>query len=168
MGTNFYWRVDPILLPNGEPVPIDRNEPSIHIGKRSSAGLYCWRCAVTLCKDGREGIHRGVPGGFSRGVTAYLAEQQQRWHTRCPVCGTAPLPFEERHTDAGRLHPVRGVCSFSWAQDPESVGVICEQRSDEQIVEDEYGDPLTGREFLDMLRADCPIQATHSIGRVFS
>lgn len=48
MGTNYYAR--------GYRRIADM-DPQYHIGKRSAAGLYCWDCGKTLCKDGESGIH---------------------------------------------------------------------------------------------------------------
>src|SRR5437879_5718682 len=75
MGTNFYWRTAATLLPTGEDVPEDSDDPRIHIGKRSAAGPYCWDCDQTLCKDGIDGIHQGKSG----------------WYPACPRCGKEPL-----------------------------------------------------------------------------
>jgi hypothetical protein len=57
MGTNFYTIDD------------------IHIGKRSAAGLYCFDCEVTLCKNGEDAIHQGSSG----------------WYNTCPKCGKVGL-----------------------------------------------------------------------------
>lgn len=176
MGTNYYWRVPDLTLPTGERAPLDRDDPIIHIGKRSSAGLYCWDCDLTLCKAGMAGIHHSDirPG------ESYADERKRRWHERCPTCDQPPAPIngltegpaavELGFAKAPTTRPsgVRGAASFSWAQDPEAVGAICEQRADEPIIEDEYGDPLTGREFLAMIRSNCPIQFTEMIGLEFS
>lgn len=42
-----------------------------HIGKRSAAGLYCWDCGITLCKDREAGNH--------------LSES--KWFEACHKCG---------------------------------------------------------------------------------
>ena len=44
MSTNFY------LHTKGE---------EIHIGKRSAAGLYCYKCHTTTCEGGDKAIHTG-------------------------------------------------------------------------------------------------------------
>lgn len=41
MSTNFYWAHEPISLPTGVPLPVDRYDPEYHIGK-SSAGRFAW------------------------------------------------------------------------------------------------------------------------------
>ena len=167
MGTNFYWR-DPVDITDRTGAPwepdLSQDDPRIHIGKRSAAGLYCWDCDVTLCKGGNDAIHHGISD----------------WHDRCPRCGASKSPNEARvmvsssAVELGFAKPATkrktGVCgaaSFSWAQDPERVGAICEQSADTPIIEDEYGTVLTGKGFLVMLRSNCPIQFTDSIGSRF-
>lgn len=161
MGTNFYWRTE-LLLPVEPGTSMD--DPRVHIGKRSAAGPYCWDCSLTLCKGGESAIHYGVSG----------------WFENCPSCGRAKIkddPFSSGASaielgfakpNAERPAGVRSTSSFSWAQDPERVGAICDQRPDEQIIQDEYGQLLTGREFVDMLRSNCPVQFTDNIGVEFS
>lgn len=160
MGTNFYWRTE-LLLPIDPGISMDH--PSVHIGKRSAAGQYCWGCSLTLCKGGESQIHMGTSG----------------WYDHCPNCGDVQAKQDWSKGAAGielgfaqplsvRPTGVRSTSSFSWAQDPESVGAICEQRPTEQIVQDEYGRLLTGCEFIEMLRANCPVQFTDSIGIEFS
>lgn len=80
MGTNFYFM--------GE-----------HVGKQSAAGLYCWNCHETLCKDGKDGIHKG----------------KSEWHEACPKCGLMPKSWKEREPMKG----ISTVCSFTWAMEPE-------------------------------------------------
>jgi hypothetical protein len=63
---------------------------------------------------------------------------------------------------------VQSASSFSWAQDPERVGVLCEQLGAVEGIIDEYGRVYSGNGFLAMLRANCPLQFTQSIGRVFA
>ncbi len=161
MGTNFFWRTE-LLLPI-EP-GLSMYDPRVHIGKRSAAGPYCWDCSLTLCQGGESAIHYGRSG----------------WFDNCPKCGgvrvtTNSLSEGAAAIELGFAAPnverptgVRSTSSFSWAQDPERVGAICDQRANEQIVQDEYGRLLTGREFIDMLRANCPIQDLSMIGIDFS
>lgn len=164
MGTNFYWR----LGMENSPVPGDDDWDSmdirVHIGKRSAAGQYCWDCDVTLCKGGNAEIHMG----------------RTEWWNACPKCGSLPVPHDgfssgPAAVELGFAKPrverptgVRGTSSFSWAQDPERVGAICEQRSGELVVVNEYGDTMTGRDFLDMLLANCAVQYLDMVGREFS
>lgn len=164
MGTNFYWSVPEAKLPNGEQMPIDRDDPVVHIGKRSAAGRYCWDCDVTLQIGGKDEIHMGRAGQLDA----------------CPNCGRVvdehdpfshgPVAVELGFAEPEHARPTGvGFCSsFSWAQDPERVGTICRQRADEPLIEDEYGRVMTCGEFLVMLEANCPVQFTHSIGRYFS
>ena len=115
------------------------DDPRVHIGKASSAGRYCWKCRVSLCMDGEDKIHCG--GG---------------WLEECPHCGATGAPV------------VRAAWSFTWAQEPDQVRSILQGRPDELLVVDERGDASTGREFLRMLEAECPIQFKHSIGSRFT
>lgn len=159
MGTNFYWRVESPTLPTGHQVEIniDTIDPSIHIGKRSAAGPYCYDCGTTLCRDGEAHVHDGPPvRHYANGhvvMSDYLERERERWHQTCPGCG-------KRSEDVGR------ACSFSWAQDPETVKRICRERPDDVLIEDEYGDTFTGAGFLAELDG-CPIVFTHSIGAQF-
>ena len=153
MGTNFYWA--------GAPEDCDTMDPEWHIGKRSAAGRYCWDCRVTLCVGGEADIHYG----------------RSSWHDACPRCGAAPiaaglnsaaveLGFSKPATDRDR--GVTSAASFSWAQEPSQVRSRCERAMDEALVRDEYGDTLTGREFLRMLASNCPIEFTQHVGAWFS
>jgi hypothetical protein len=149
-------------------MPSDDMSPLVHIGRRCGAGQYCWDCKKTLCRAGEDTIHY---------ASSYA------WHTSCPSCGAAAR--SEFTTEAGedeephiyergigdrkiplRRRGVGSACSFTWAQDPKMVYAICAARPDEQIIKDEYGRPLTGEEFLEVLR-NCPIQFTDSIGKEF-
>jgi len=164
MGTNFYWRLGLPELPTGDDAPIDDMDPVIHIGKRSAAGLFCWDCEETLCEGGRAGIHTGRYGMYEK----------------CPKCGQLPtqrsgLTEGAAAVELGFARPaterptgVRSTSSFSWAQDPERVGAICKSRPDDALIEDEYKQIYTGREFIDMLNANCGVQFTDSVGIAFS
>lgn len=174
MSTNFYWittneRKATLTLPTGETIEgpaIGEDDPRVHIGKRSTAGLYCWDCRVTLCKHGEEAIH----GGTDRSA----------WYDRCPRCEKPPYGENELRAgpaavELGFAKPrdvrptgVRGTCSFSWAQDPDGVRRTCEARMDDEVVIDEYGHRLTGGAFLAMLRANCAIEFRRWIGEMFS
>lgn len=151
MGTNFYWVTEPIKLPTGELICMDQDDPRIHIGKRSAAGLYCWDCKVTLCKGGEAGIHHS----------------KNEWHSACPECGATRS--EDMHntinvelgfskvTDNPR-RGIQGCCSFTFAQDPLVVKRICTENRLKKIIEDEYDRQFTGSEFLDDVLAYCPIK----------
>jgi hypothetical protein len=165
MGTNFFWIVDGRLsLPTGDEVPIDRDDPSIHLGKRSAAGRYCWDDNVTLAVGGLGAVHSG------RGML-----------DACPVCGKpfvvrgAPFRKGPAAVELGFAEPetvrptgVGAAASFSWAQDPIKAKAVLERNRDTEVVEDEYGRRYTGGAFLTMLEANCPMEFTDSIGRSFS
>ncbi len=166
MGTNFYWIAEAQYVSGplaGEPVDLDRDDPKIHIGKRSAAGLYCWDCGVTLAKGGEAIIHTG----------------DAAWYESCPRCGaeptktnnlaTGPAAVELGFAEPAKARPtgVHGCASFTWAQDPAAVRATCSGVR-EPIVVDEYGRKLTGFEFLRMLTTNCPIEFTELIGEAFS
>lgn len=151
MGTNFYWK--------GVPEDMD---PEHHIGKRSAAGLWCWDCGLTLCEGGIDGIHMSRFG----------------WHKTCPKCGAEPvaegLAAGAGAVELGFAKPrtkkptgVRSCSSFTWAQDPAKVRAKCEENANKKVVVDEYGRKLTGREFLTMVKVNCPVQFHDSIGTQF-
>lgn len=138
MGTNFY---------------IDKKQTK-HIGKRSSAGFYCWDCDITLCKQGNDGIHH----------------EESRWYKTCPKCGKEPeiekltknstgreLGFNK--TKPNRKKGVKSCSSFRWAIYPNKLKKI-------KKVYNEYGDKLSIKEFNKML-SECPIQYLNSIGDIF-
>lgn len=154
MSTNFYWHLgsnDLDDLPHSD-------DPKVHIGKRSAAGLYCWDCGLTLCTQGEAGVHKGF--GF---------------YDTCPRCGTAPTTQEGLNKGAvavelGFARPLAvrptGVCScasFTWAQHPHDVRQRAAQGAN---VEDEYGRVIDAQEFLQMIDASCPIYL-YAIGRWF-
>ncbi len=170
MGTNFYWKVPkrprkPVLLPTGALVEagdaLDTTNPLVHLGKRSAAGLYCWDCSVTFCQDGEAQIHSG------RG----------RWHKSCPRCGerqkllkegqfNRSMSIELGFAQADEVRPtgVSTCSSFSWAQDPAKAKEALGTRAEKVVVVDEYGREYTGRQFLGMLAANCPVEFTHTLG----
>lgn len=171
MGTNFYWAMperQSFTLPTGDVIEAGFSDycddARIHIGKRSAAGLYCWNCRITLCVGGETEIHMG----------------RSDWLEVCPKCGQSKADVDGLRqgpaaVELGFAKPevvpptgVRGCASFSWAQDPERVKRICEQRLEEELIVDEYGRRLTCNQFLQMLAANCPVQFTDHIGREFS
>ena len=170
MGTNFYWIIPTaqtlaVRLPTGQEleIEVERDDPRIHIGKRSAAGLFCWDCNLTLCRGGIGHLHKG------RG----------EWYEQCPQCngepvneglsaGPAALELGFAQPRASRPTGVRGCSSFSWAQDAAAVRGICEQRLEDELIEDEYGRRLTGNQFLGMLAANVPVEFYDSVGAWFS
>jgi hypothetical protein len=158
MGTNFYW------LEKDACTHCDRRATEgAHIGKRSAAGMFCWDCDETLCNGGKMAVHYGVSG----------------WSTTCRKCGAAPVANEglkagPAAVELGFAPPrderpkgVRGTSSFSWEIQPGEVRSICEAKLNDRCVVDEYGHVSTGGEFLRMLRANCGIEFTGSIGTDF-
>jgi len=140
MGTNFYDAVT-----------------GRHLGKRAAAGLYCWDCRVTLCREGESRIH--------------TTPSQTGWYAACPSCGRAPE--EERLVDSAAgcelgfkstmpqpEYGVIGCASFSWAVEPRSLETV-------EAIVDEYGNKYTFHEFVVMLE-ECQIQHLDLIGVGFS
>jgi len=166
MGTNFYWT---------RAVKFRKDDdPTVHIGKRSAAGLYCWDCGLTMCKLGTSRVHGNVVWHDGK-------RGPWRWHEECPECGQKPV---EEGLDAGpaavelgfteprkeRPTGVRGCSSFTWAQESDRVREKCLKFHNRflRVIVDEYGRKMTGREFGEMLDANCPIQFMDSIGERFS
>jgi hypothetical protein len=173
MGTNFYIR--------GHNHDTD---PQWHIGKRSSAGPYCWDCRITLCKKGEQDIHMGCrkPGHIACDCG---------WHKECPKCGAKPVKEGLEAGSGGRelgfnkSRPkaktgVQSCASFTWAMSPDTLSSYVSQGSagqcpccnrdyddKEKIIQDEYGDLFTWHEFL-MILEECPVQYNDSIGQEFS
>lgn len=160
MGTNFYIRGHR-----------RDDDPGYHIGKRSAAGMYCWDCGVTLCKDGNEAVHQG----------------RSEWHKSCPKCGAKPHTEDFSNSTGGRelgfnkntpakKTGVASCSSFSWALKFDEIKweehgfcPCCNQiftRRD-KVIEDEYERLYTLAEFESVL-SECPIQYTDSIGQYFS
>jgi hypothetical protein len=145
MGTNFYWK--------DRPNDADKMDPRYHIGKRSAAGLWCWNCNTTLCKGGVDHIH----------------DNRSSFYDACPRCGAKPRVEDRIPTACGvelgftkprerKPSGVHSCASFAWAQDAESVRLRCMDSGDRKVIVDEYGREMTGREFLEMLEANCPVQ----------
>ena len=168
MGTCFYVR--------GHANSDDHTNPSVHIGKRSAAGIYCWDCHQTLCMQGEEAIHYSGRNEF---------------YDKCPKCGKEPIKEELSESAAGRelgfnkdeprrKKGVASCCSFTWAMSPDdlciniddNLQVPCDFDDHEAIydaapVEDEYGRLYTIPEFMTMLK-ECPVQFMQHIGEHFS
>lgn len=156
MGTNFYIRG---FKSN------DSMDPKYHIGKRSAAGLWCWDCGITLCKDGIERVHNDKcphSAPFCR----------CRWYKACPKCGKELVNEGLTHSSVGRelgfnhdqpakKTGVQSCSSFTWCMDPEK---FLKKRV---TIWNEYGDTFSHDEFMAILE-ECPIQSTKSIGQWFS
>jgi len=153
MGTNFYIKGHR-----------DSDEPKYHIGKRSAAGLYCWKCRTTLCKDGKSEIHSGPKdvkynsGGFMD-IKDYNEKENERWYDKCPHCGLEPEKENLENSSSGRELGFNKNCpqkkigvsscsSFTWAR---------RLTPKIKLIEDEYGQIYTRKEF-DKVLEECPIQ----------
>jgi len=187
MGCNFYWNLgfnvdgkttwyDPkkvkTVLPTREETSLHyfTHDTDKHLGKRSAAGHYCWDCQVTLCKGGPSKIHYSCEHPIGCNC---------RWYDKCPHCGKESVKegldsgaiARELGFDKSKPRARTGVSScssFSWGLDPEKVKEICRKHGDDNVVINEYGDVMTGYEFLKELELNCPIQYTELIGNDFS
>ena len=147
MGTNFY-------LLNGT-----------HLGKRSAAGHYCYKCDVSLVT--------GQPGGMNPAASPHAGGWASR--NSCPNCGQSyqnegglyqPELFKPTPEETARelaSGDVRGAYSFSYAVAPSMVAVYNPRRK----VTSEYGDKMTLQEFRNMVER-AKFRFTDSIGREFS
>ena len=150
MGTNFFTK---------HPNEIeDLMDPKFHIGKRSAAGPYCWKCGITLCKKGNSRVH-------------YSDLSMDSWYKSCPVCGNGYMPKDFSQSSAGKelgfnKNPplikvgVTSCCSFNWAMHPNNLNGL-------SSVYDEYGQSYTFFNLMLMILLDCPIQYYDSIGEMF-
>jgi hypothetical protein len=160
MGTNFYIR-------GGR----HSEDPDLHLGKRSAAGLYCWDCNRTLCKGGEPQIHH-----------------ESAFFDSCPSCGKKPEPAHLESSAVGRelgfnkstpkrKTGVDGCASFSWCVPPGILEQLIQEHEacptcdrpwhTPEVIENEYGDLYTLDEFKGVLE-ECPVQFTHSVGQSFS
>ena len=138
-----------------------------HIGKRSAAGLFCWDCMITLCKNGNEGIHYGCKEHRS-------ALCNCGWYDKCPKCGKEKeiesLESSSMGTELGfnkeepkKKTGVKTCSSFSWAIDPNKFKEL-----KIKFIIDEYEERFTKQEFEKMLEEWCPVHYTRSVGKEFS
>lgn len=172
MGTNFYVRCHGHVSATGKP---------IHIGKRSAAGLYCYSCKVSLCKDGEKGVNHSI----------------SKWHDQCPKCSKKPIKESLAESSAGielgfnkdvfkkKKKGVASCSAFNWSikmqdlieivkkefEEPEGfIHCPCCQQTildRENVIQDEYGQLFTWKAFDKLLKA-CPIHKHDSIGQEFS
>lgn len=160
MGVNFYIKKyfdKPIKVPN----QFNKDSPTIHIGRISWAGDYCWDCEITLCKDGENKTYQ-VSEDF--------------WYLRCPKCGKENIDTEDTiipvlvfRLPKRRGKDVESCYSFTWAQEPEEFKRIMTAYiySKKYIALDGEGVPYTFRQFLQLLDY-CPIQLTDRVGQYFT
>jgi len=163
MGTCFYSRKD------YDPAQLDfdvRSDPKVHIGKRSAAGWYCWDCGITLCKDGKAGVHLG----------------RSNWLEVCPICRKSKATEDLNISSVGRelgfctTKPqvktgVASCCSFSWAMPHTDFAALVNMKLEgydepDKVIVNEYGDLFTMEEFLEVLK-ECPIQFFDTVGDSF-
>ena len=151
MGTNYYLVTDE----NTE------HDYENHIGKRSAAGRYCWKCDVTLCKEGKDFVHKS---------------SDKSWLDFCPNCGDkydvnhgGNAAFKELGFFDGDLETetIGSCASFSWAKYP--FKVYDELRKNKKLrIQDEYGRFFTTQDFKEMIQKNCPIQYFENVGESFS
>lgn len=138
MSTNFYW------IKN----PESKESIHVHIGKRSAAGLFCWKCGIGQCKWSRD-VHQG-PGRMELGT-----------FDTCPGCGNS---FEIKatgwdHTAGVELGFAKSrnlsrtgigtASSFTWTMLSHKWKLQSMITDDRKVIRDEYGDEYTAREFLE-------------------
>jgi hypothetical protein len=145
MGTNFYW----IKHQGDESI-------QYHIGKRSAAGRYCYDCGSTFNKDGTQSIH-------------FSDRKRLGWNDVCPCCGKVPDDKTPRYNpvmiELGFEKPgekpaegIAGASSFTWTMMKHMWDLEKQIMYASPLVVDEYGREYTAKEFLDMIKRDCPIQ----------
>ena len=139
MGTNYYWK---------DKYKDDEynGDIQVHIGKRSAAGLYCWDCGTTLCKDGERSIHYS----------------ESNWYSKCPSCGKERIEESLESSSMGlelgfnkqglNRTGVSSCSSFTWTlMKHKSELLKLTENCKEKVVINEYGDEFTACEFLDLL-----------------
>ena len=142
MGTNFYWI--------GKTHEDGEDDPSVHIGKRSAAGLYCWDCGTTLCSDGTERIHYGRVDFFKT----------------CPNCNKSPNDGKTTgHVELGFAEPkdvgrkgVTSCCSFIWTMMKHKRDLKYLFNVNKKVVIDEYNREYTAKEFFEEALAGVAIE----------
>jgi hypothetical protein len=169
VGTNFYIvgikKDDSGRYSADYPRDLHREPERVHLGKRSAAGLYCWDCGVTLCKDGKSRIH------FTK-----LGDYEERWHQSCPQCGKMSQDEKLEESTVGRelgfnkseprkKKGVTSCSSFNWAIKKSHWKKLAEIPNTE--IKNEYGDVFTIEQFEAVL-SECPVQYFHLIGSIFS
>jgi len=105
----------------------ERDDPKVHIGKRSAAGAWCDRCGSTLTRDGTQYVHKSS----SRQLDA------------CPICYTSRDDF-------------KAACSFtlSMMAHVDTLKELAVLAPDVTIVADEYGRLFTASQMLEIID-DC-------------
>lgn len=97
------------------------------------------------------------------------------WFKRCPSCGKKhekepSLSEGSGAVELGFAKPndkkqsgVQTVSSFSWAVVPYEFKEWLEDEMNNECIMDEYGRKMTGKEFMEMLEHNCPIQYYYSL-----
>lgn len=158
MGTNFYWtKIQPWFLENAKNVVLDLKgdceNPVIHIGKRSAAGLYCTKCGCTINRCGTQSIHSEAPDIAILSDPHLTEERKQREWARqksmyyfdeCPCCGTPFLDENNEPSDG-----IKSICSFRWTlmKHKELLMNLALDDNSEKVVRDEYDRLYTAKEF---------------------
>lgn len=149
MGTNFYldkrlWEEDWYIE--------DEDDPRVHIGKRSAAGLYCWDCRRPL-----EDYDKGI----------------------CPLCQKKHEPESLEDSAAGRelgfktglpkkKKGVKSAARFIWAMPPlDFFKKAFRLGAKTKIVKDEIGRGYTVKQFGGLLD-ECTKHDYGFVGRWFS
>ena len=158
MGTNYYWMNGFIEDPRQFGQFIDeaeiemRDDPRVHIGKRSAAGRWCWDCGVSLAREGTREVH-----------------YRSTWHDACPACGktwdeSIPITRGTGGMELGFVKaadvPKVGVSScssFTWTMMEHKRRATAYSRAqdfeDKKVIRNEYGAEFTAAEFLECLSA---------------
>lgn len=133
MGTNYYWKVVPQEIIDLGVKYSGTDSIGLHIGKRSSAGLYCFDCGTTFCSEGDNNVHMA---------------HSSSWTELCPICGKSPETSEN----------IRRVSSFTWTMKLHYKILLkmLKEHPLKKVVKNEYGETFTAKEFL--LAIDTPIQ----------
>lgn len=149
MSTNFYWNPDLIMEAYNIDI-VDRDDPKVHIGKLSAAGMYCKTCGITQCGDS----HYVHMGGCDDKKTAFLMDIVKLNEDNCPNCNA---PWGEANsftfTMMGHLVTIGNFYNIE----------IAERNKDplnpaRKIVIDDLGVLYSAAEFLDDVLRTCPIQ----------
>jgi hypothetical protein len=109
------------------------------IGMRGAAGLYCWKCNVTLCADGNKAILAGT----------------SNWLQACPKCGESRSDKLGPAYDTGSN--IQTVCLFQWFTRRQNLQVALWHPHNDHPIVDDRGGKYTLDEFNALVKA-CPIQ----------
>lgn len=158
MSTNFYWLPyqGEDILPNGFDIPENDDDPRIHIGLRTGAGSYCWKC------------NRPIVWPIA---PRYAGQTEHEEHTGSVVDDEFPQ-FEEEGIGGRKIRlrfaGIGGSYLFTWAQSRALVEQICkESPPDEKIIRDEYGTKYTGFQFMMIMNLTVSHDEKSSIGQIF-